>query len=203
MNIKLMEEIYMKELLTIYDENLKEIGDMPRDEIHKRGLKHKVVHCWIIEKEVNDVFIYFQQRSYGKSDFPGMYDIACAGHIDAGEEAENAMLRELKEEVGLKINKGDLKYIGRKFETFEKDCFIDDEICEMYLLEVNNSNIFILGEEVEDVVKVSLNEYEKWINGEIELLNAQSIIHEKSTKIQNENICPHIKEYNEKLFMSI
>ncbi|OOM72715.1 NUDIX domain-containing protein [Clostridium sp. BL-8] len=193
----------MKELLTIYDENLKEIGSMSRDEIHKRGLKHKVVHCWIIEKEVNDVFIYFQQRSYSKSDFPGMYDIACAGHIDAGEEAENAMLRELKEEVGLKINKGDLKYIGRKFETFQKDCFKDDEICEMYLLEVNNSNIFILGEEVEDVVKVSLNEYRKWINGEIELLNSQSIIHEKNTKIQNENICPHIKEYNEQLFMSI
>lgn len=193
----------MKELLTIYDENLKEIGSMSRDEIHKRGLKHKVVHCWIIEKEVNDVFIYFQQRSYSKSDFPGMYDIAYAGHIDAGEEAENAMLRELKEEVGLKINKGDLKYIGRKFETFQKDCFKDDEICEMYLLEVNNSNIFILGEEVEDVVKVSLNEYRKWINGEIELLNSQSIIHEKNTKIQNENICPHIKEYNEQLFMSI
>ncbi|EHJ00650.1 NUDIX hydrolase [Clostridium sp. DL-VIII] len=193
----------MKELLTIYDENLKEIGSMSRDEIHKRGLKHKVVHCWIIEKEVNDVFIYLQQRSYSKSDFPGMYDIACAGHIDAGEEAENAMLRELKEEVGLKINKGDLKYIGRKFETFQKDCFKDDEICEMYLLEVNNSNIFILGEEVEDVVKVSLNEYRKWINGEIELLNSQSIIHEKNTKIQNENICPHIKEYNEQLFMYI
>ncbi len=193
----------MKELLTIYDENLKEIGAMPRDKIHKKGLKHKVVHCWITDKEKDEIFIYFQQRSYNKSDFPGMYDIACAGHIDAGEKAENAMIRELEEEIGLNINKSELRYIGRKFETFEKNGFIDDEICEMYLLEVNNSTIFTLGEEVEDVVKVLFNDYEKWINGELKLLNARSIIYDKEIKLQDENICPHIKEYNKQLIRFI
>ncbi len=193
----------MKELLTIYDGNLKEIGAMPRDKIHKKGLKHKVVHCWITDKEKDEIFIYFQQRSYNKSDFPGMYDIACAGHIDAGEKAENAMIRELEEEIGLNINKSELRYIGRKFETFEKNGFIDDEICEMYLLEVNNSTIFTLGEEVEDVVKVLFNDYEKWINGELKLLNARSIIYDKEIKLQDENICPHIKEYNKQLIRFI
>lgn len=193
----------MKELLTIYDENLKEIGAMSRDKIHKKGLKHKVVHCWIVDKENDEIFIYFQQRSYNKSDFPSMYDIACAGHIDEGEEVENAMVRELEEEIGLKINKSELRYIGRKFETFEKNGFIDDEICEMYLLEVNNSTTFTLGEEVEDVVKVSFNDYEKWIHGELKLLNAQSIIYDKEIKLQDENICPHIKEYNKQLIRSI
>ncbi|WP_315068878.1 NUDIX domain-containing protein [uncultured Clostridium sp.] len=193
----------MKELLTIYDENLEEIGAMPRDKIHKKGLKHKVVHCWITDKEKDEIFIYFQQRSYNKSDFPGMYDIACAGHIDAGEKAENAMIRELEEEIGLNINKSELIYIGRKFETFEKNGFIDDEICEMYLLEVNNSTTFTLGEEVEDVVKVLFNDYEKWIDGELKLLNARSIIYDKEIKLQDENICPHIKEYNKQLIRFI
>ncbi len=193
----------MKELLTIYDENLKEIGVMPRDKIHKKGLRHKVVHCWITDKEKDEIFIYFQQRSYNKSDFPGMYDIACAGHIDAGEKAENAMIRELEEEIGLNINKSELRYIGRKFETFEKNGFIDNEICEMYLLEVNNSTTFTLGEEVEDVVKVLFNDYEKWIDGELKLLNARSIIYDKEIKLQDENICPHIKEYNKQLIRFI
>lgn len=193
----------MKEFLTIYDENLKEISAISREEVHKKGLKHKVVHCWIIEKGKNELFIYFQQRAFNKSDFPGMYDIACAGHVDAGEKAENAMIRELEEEIGLNINKSELRYIGRKFETFEKNGFIDDEICEMYLLEVNNSTIFTIGEEVEDVVKVSFNDYEKWIDGELKLLNARSILYDKEIKLQDENICPHIKEYNKQLIRFI
>lgn len=190
----------MKELLTIYNEDLKEIGVMPRDEIHKKGLKHKVVHCFIIEKKKDDTFVYFQQRSYNKEDFPGVYDIACAGHIDAEEEIENAMIRELEEEIGLKISKGHLKYIGRKFETLDKKGFFDDEICEMYILKVNENTVFTLGEEVEDIVKVPFKEYEKWINGELKILTAISVKNNKKVKIDDENICPHIKQYNKQLF---
>jgi isopentenyldiphosphate isomerase len=193
----------MKEFLTIYDEDLKKIGATSREEIHKKGLKHKVVHCWIIEKGKDEPFIYFQQRAFNKSDFPGMYDIACAGHIDAGEEAENAMVRELKEEIGLTVSNSDLRYIGRKFENFEENGFIDNEICEMYILEVNNSDIFMLGEEVEDIVKVSFKEYEKWINREARSLDVHSIIYDKEIKIQDENICPHIKDHNEILIRAI
>lgn len=190
----------MKELLTIYNEDLEEIGVMPRDEIHKKGLKHKVVHCWIIEKEKDNTLVYFQQRSYRKADFPGIYDIACAGHIDAGEETENAIIRELEEEIGLHISKDQLKYIGRKFETLEIERFSDDEICEMYILEVNKNTIFNLGEEVEDIVKLPFREYEKWINGELKTLNAISIMNNKKVEIHDKNICPHIREYNKQLF---
>lgn len=189
----------MKELLNIYNDNLEVIGVMPRDEIHRKGLKHKVVHCWVIQKERDDAFIYFQQRSYNKSDFPGMYDIACAGHVDAGEEAKNAMKRELEEEIGLRVNNNDLKYIGRKFETLDKKGFLDNEICEMYMLEVDKNTVFILGEEVEDIVKVPLKEYEKWINGEIKVLIVASIQEGREAELNDKNICPHIKEYNEQL----
>lgn len=189
----------MKELLNIYNDNLEEIGIMSREEVHRKGLKHKVVHCWIVEKEKDDKFIYFQQRSYDKSDFPGMYDIACAGHIDAGEETKNAMKRELEEEIGLRVNNDDLKYIGRKFETLKKNGFLDDEICEMYMLEVYKNTVFTLGEEVEDVVKVTFKEYEKWINKELEMLNATSIKNGGEVEINDENICPHIRQYNEQL----
>lgn len=189
----------MKELLNIYNEDLEEIGVMPRDVIHKKGLKHKVVHCWIIEKDKDDTLIYFQQRSYDKADFPGMYDIACAGHIDAGEEAEKAMIREVEEEVGLSVIKSDLKYVGRKFEKFQKGEFLDDEICEMYVLEVNSNTMLELGEEVEDMVKVSIKEYQKWIIGEFKTLRSVSIFNNKEVEINDKNICPHIKEYNEQI----
>lgn len=83
-----------------------------------------------------------------------MYDILCVGYIDVGEEVENFMICELEEELGLYVNKNDLKYIGRKFEIYEMKNFFDDEICEMYILEVDKSIIFNLGEEVENMVKL-------------------------------------------------
>ncbi|AGX43523.1 NUDIX hydrolase [Clostridium saccharobutylicum] len=190
----------MKELLTIYNKNLEEIGIKTRDEVHKKGLRHKVVHCWIIERLKEELLIYLQQRSYRKSDFAGLYDISCAGHIDAGEEVENSMIRELEEELGLHVNKNDLKYIGRKFETYEMKNFSDDEICEMYILEVDKSTIFNLGEEVENMVKLPFSQYKKWVNGELKILEATSIKDNKKVKIYDENICPHIKEYNRQLF---
>ncbi|MFT8350870.1 MAG: NUDIX domain-containing protein [Clostridium saccharoperbutylacetonicum] len=193
----------MKELLTVYNEQLEVVGKLSRDEIHKKGLKHKVVHCWIIERGEIDSYLYFQQRSFNKSDFPGMYDIACAGHIDAGEEAEIAMIRELDEEIGLNINKNDLKYIGRKFESFQKGEFFDNEICEMYLLEVKNNTKFILGDEVEDMVRVSLIEYEKWINKELKELEVSSIEGNKKVVLKDDNICPHIREYNDRLLEAV
>lgn len=190
----------MKELLTVYNEKLEEIGVASRYEVHQKGLKHKVVHCWIIEKDSDNASIYFQQRSFNKADFPGMYDIACAGHIDAGEKIENAMIREIEEEIGLSIGQSELKYIGRKFETFEVEGFSDDEICEMYVLEVNKDTSFKLGEEVEDMVKVPFKEYEKWINGDLQTLGGISVINNKNVKIHNKDTCPHIKEYNRQLF---
>lgn len=193
----------MKELLTVYNEQLEVVGKLSRDEIHKKGLKHKVVHCWIIERREIDIYLYFQQRSFNKSDFPGMYDIACAGHIDAGEEAEIAMIRELDEEIGLNINKNDLKYIGRKFEAFQKGEFFDNEICEMYLLEVKNNTKFILGDEVEDMVRVSVIEYEKWINKELKELEVSSIEGNKKVVLKDDNICPHIREYNDRLLEAV
>ena len=40
----------MQERLDIYNEAWQRIGTAPRDEVHEKGLLHRVVHCWILEK---------------------------------------------------------------------------------------------------------------------------------------------------------
>jgi 8-oxo-dGTP pyrophosphatase MutT (NUDIX family) len=43
----------------------------------------------------------FQRRSLAKDSSPGCWDLACSGHVDAGESYRDAAVRELAEELGL------------------------------------------------------------------------------------------------------
>ena len=193
----------MKEMLDIYNDKLQKIDVKPRDKVHKYGLKHKVVQCYIVQKAEECTWIYFQQRALDKDTCPGMYDIACAGHVDAGEDFNYSMKRELQEEVGIDPQDDELIYAGTKFENYKKGECIDDEICELFVLKIKDEKCIKINEEVIDMVKVSLDEYEKWVKGEAELLQGESILNNKKVELNSENVCPHIKEFNENLFRRI
>ena len=193
----------MKEMLDVYNDELQKIDIRPRTEVHKLGLKHKVVQCYIVRKENECIWVYFQERALDKDTCPGMYDIACAGHVDAGEDFNYSMKRELQEEVGINPQDNELIYAGTKFEYYKKGKCIDDEICELFVLKIEDEKCIKINEEVIDMVKVSLEEYEKWVNGENELLQAVSILNNKKVELNSKNVCPHIKKFNENLFSRI
>lgn len=193
----------MEEMIDIYNEHLQKIDVKSRSDVHKYGYKHKVVQCYIIQEKDKQKWIYFQQRSFDKSNYPGLYDIACAGHISSGELPETSMVRELYEEVGIDARESDFIYAGRKFEVKNHDDILDDEICELYVLKINDDRCFEPGEEVEDIVKVSLEKYIEWIDGRIEEVDCFSLKHRKFVKLDEYNICTHIREYNKELMDSI
>lgn len=83
------------EFLDIYDENGVHIGKEERTEVHKNGLWHKTVHCWLFD---SDGYVYFQIRHDEKT----LYTTA-SGHIMAGETVEQGFAREIKEEIGYEV----------------------------------------------------------------------------------------------------
>ena len=184
------------EMLTIYDEELNEFGTALRSEIHSKGLLHQVVHCWIVDEASEETWIYFQQRSYEKKDFPGMYDIAAAGHVDIGEKSEVAVKRETQEEIGILINSTSLKFIGNIREEMQRDNFFNNEICYVYLYSMRNPK-FEIGHEVEKMVKISFNEFKKWILEGAENIVSCSIDGKSKIIIKSQEFCPHKKEYLE------
>jgi isopentenyl-diphosphate delta-isomerase type 1 len=126
-----------------------------RDDVHRKGLWHKTVHIWVMNRQGN---LLLQKRALSKETFPGCWDISCAGHIDAGETPLEAAVRELKEELGFIVHDRDLVFLFsviQKF-TFEKTSVIDNEIVEVFLLHKDYSvnKIRYDKEEISDVIEI-------------------------------------------------
>ncbi len=101
------------EYFDIVDENNNLTGKTEEREIvHSTGLWHREVAVWVINEKGE---LLLQKRSTKKKQAPNKWGI-CAGHIDAGETPENAIVREIEEEIGLKVTIDDLKkiYISKK-----------------------------------------------------------------------------------------
>lgn len=87
------------ELLPVVDEEGNVIGNATRGECHDgRKLLHPVVHLHLFDKQGR---LYLQQRPMWKDIQPGKWDTAVGGHVDFGEDIHNALLREVKEELGI------------------------------------------------------------------------------------------------------
>ena len=184
------------EILSFYDDELNELGMTTRSEIHIKGFLHQVVHCWIIDEVDNEKWIYFQQRSYKKKDFPGLYDISAAGHVNIGEKAEVAVKRETQEEIGILIAPEKLRFIGSIREKMHLDNFYNNEICYVYLYAIDNPK-FHIGHEVEKMVKISFDEFKKCILEGSENVVAFSEDSKSKIIIKSQEFCPHERDYLE------
>lgn len=86
-------------LLPEVDEQGNITGTMTRAEAHS-GTKHlhPVVHLHVFNSKGD---LYLQKRPDWKDIQPGKWDTAVGSHIDLGESVEQALHREVKEEIGI------------------------------------------------------------------------------------------------------
>lgn len=89
-----------EELFPIVDEEGNVLGSITRGKAHD-GCKvlHPVVHLHIFN---SDGDLYLQKRPEWKDIQPGKWDTACGGHADYGETIDEALRREVREELGIK-----------------------------------------------------------------------------------------------------
>ena len=88
-----------KEKFPIVDEEGRVIGAATRGECHSGSkLLHPVVHLHVFNSRGE---VYLQKRPEWKDIQPGKWDTSVGGHIDYGETPEQALVREVGEELGI------------------------------------------------------------------------------------------------------
>jgi len=118
----------MNEYFYVVDEEDRVLGKAMREECHASNrLIHRSVYIFVLNDK-NELFL--QRRSISKDLYPGYYTGSATGHIDYGEDYDDAARRELREELGIDAPLWRLC----KFKSFSE---IEREISVLYLCRYN------------------------------------------------------------------
>jgi len=90
-----------EEIFDVVNERDEVIDQKPRSEVHARGLRHRAIHVLVFNSRGE---IFLQKRSMKKDRQPGVWDSSSSGHVDSGENYDETAIRELREELGLKVS---------------------------------------------------------------------------------------------------
>ena len=142
------------ELIDLYDSDVNRL-----DKTYLRGDKHYRFH----KNEHIPIVMIFIENSEGKfliqktSEAKGNVYSSTGGHVDAGEDKDDALIREIKEELGIDVDIKEVKYLGyfltgapiRFLYYLKKDidineCTIDsEEVKYLKFMSVNEINNLI------------------------------------------------------------
>ncbi len=97
-----------EELLEVVNLDGEVIDTLPRTKIHGNpSLIHRVVHVLVFNKEGG---LLLQKRSMNKDVAPGKWDTSVGGHINPGETPDEAVRREMEEELGITVCEPEFLY---------------------------------------------------------------------------------------------
>ena len=99
---RLQSDFMPEEIFDVVNERDEVVGQNTRREVHRLGLKHRAVHVLVFNSR-GETFL--QKRSMTKDREPGKWDSSSSGHVDSGEDYDACAVRELREEIGLTVEK--------------------------------------------------------------------------------------------------
>lgn len=162
----------MTEMIDVLDENGVKTGRVAtRDEVHREGLWHRIAAIMVVDKENR---ILLQQRSDDKLTNPGKWDIAAAGHVDAGEDSLTTIMREIGEEVGIEVDgdcsAADFRYLvsfrhEKSFE-WEGERLTDRQFDDCFVLlnrEIDVASLKLQESEVQAAKLCTLEEFKRMV----------------------------------------
>lgn len=196
------------EILDVLDCSGRKTGStVPRDEAHRIGAWHGAFHCLIIYEREGGNYALFQLRSAQKLIAPGMFDVSVGGHYAAGEGAEVAGPREIKEELGLDVKFDELLPLGRRVFVY---CFApgvtEYEFQDVFLFPVapGPQNMVLQADEVAAVFEMDVDAGIKLFSGELRSAEGRLLKNggiTERTRVSADDFVPCLDNYYLKLLL--
>ena len=199
------------ELLDVYDADLRHIGVVERQEVHRKGHWHKTFHCWVVCERPDERTVLLQLRQSTNDTFPNKLDVSCAGHLLAGEGPEDGV-RELAEELGIIVPFSELQFVANHKEEFRSGHLHDCEIAQVYMY---TTNLPLSGfrpdfSEVSGLYEVAVSELKRLVLGEVSEVEGRGFVQELENgrrddhiRIRCEDIVNRPRGYYDPLFRAI
>lgn len=115
------------------DENGQVLGAVSRGRAHDGSkILHPVVHLHVFNSKGE---LYLQHRPAWKDIQPNRWDTAVGGHVDLGENVEQALHREVREELGItqfapeSLGHYVFESLREKELVYVHRCVYDGEVC--------------------------------------------------------------------------
>lgn len=154
------------EYLDILDENGNKTGEKDtRENIHKLGLLHSEVAAFIYTDTGK---VVLQKRKSNKATYAGVWSIT-GGHVLTGEKNEEAIIREIKEEINIKIEKERVEFVTIYKSKKVKDDIINNKFFSIYIVKISEeefNKIEMQNEELEDIKLFSIDEIEALLDSD-------------------------------------
>ena len=145
----------MEEMIDVLDEKGNKTGKVAtRATVHREGLCHRIIVVAIVDKEGR---LLMQQRAMQKESNPGKWDVSTAGHVSTGQTSMEAAIREVEEEIGIKLKEQDLHLIC----TFHgkgqvKENYIANHIYDFYLVRKERIDMTKIKKQESEVAQIKL-----------------------------------------------
>ena len=122
------------EYLDVVDENGIPTGEtVERSVAHREGFPHRTSHLWLVRRREDRIQVLLQKRAHDKDINPDCYDVSAAGHVSQGDEFRYTALKEVREELGLDIERSKLEFIGLKRAEYSRGDIRDNELVAVYI----------------------------------------------------------------------
>ena len=157
----------MDETLFVVDENDNIIGKAPYSEVRRKALITRASNIFILNS-AGEIFVHKRNRNLNL--YGGFWDVKVGGSVSYPESYEEAAVRELREETGIKISEDKLEYVlSAKYRSD-----VHNTNRRVYRI-IYDGKITLQKEEIEEGKFVPISEIEEMIKANLVSPSAKQV----------------------------